>query len=39
MGKYIVVFEPSAEIEIKIHLKSGNKAILKKTRKDNCRTF
>lgn len=33
MGKYIVVFEPSAEIEIKIQLKSGNKAILKKLEK------
>ena len=33
MGKYIVIFEPSAEIEIKSHLKSGNKAIIKKLEK------
>jgi len=33
MGKYIVVLEPSAENEIKFHLKSGNKAIIKKLEK------
>lgn len=33
MGKYIVIFEPSAEIEIKSHLKSGYKAIIKKLEK------
>jgi toxin YoeB len=33
MRKYIVVLEPSAENEIKFHLKSGNKAIIKKLKK------
>jgi len=33
MGKFEVIIEPSAKIEIQQHLKSGNKAIIKKLEK------
>ena len=33
MGKYFVDFEPKAKEEIKAHLKSGNKANIKKLEK------
>lgn len=33
MGKFRIEIEPSAELEIKFHLKSGNKAIIKKLEK------
>lgn len=33
MGKFRIKIEPSAELEIKFHLKSGNKAIIKKLEK------
>ena len=33
MGKFIVIIEPSAEVEIKIHIKSGNKEIIKNLEK------
>lgn len=33
MGKFIVIIEPTAKAEIKSHLKSGNKAIIKKIEK------
>ena len=33
MGKFIVIIEPTAKVEIKSHLKSGNKAIIKKIEK------
>ena len=33
MGKFKIIIEPSAELEIKFHLKSGNKAVIKKLEK------
>ena len=33
MGKYIVIFEPSAQNEIRAHYKSGDKASIKKLEK------
>ena len=41
MGKYFVDFEPKAKEEIKAHLKSGNKANIKKLEKKGigCRPF
>jgi toxin YoeB len=33
MGKFRIEVEPSAQVEIQFHLKSGNKAIIKKLEK------
>lgn len=33
MGKFKVIIEPNAKVEIQQHLKSGNKAIIKKLEK------
>lgn len=33
MGKFVVIIEPTAQLEIKVHLKSGNKAVIKKIEK------
>jgi toxin YoeB len=33
MGKFRIEVEPSAQVEIQFHLKSGNKAVIKKLEK------
>jgi toxin YoeB len=33
MGKFVVIIEPTAKVEIKFHLKSGNRAFIKKIEK------
>jgi len=33
MGKFVVIIEPTAKVEIKFHLKFGNRAVIKKIEK------
>ncbi len=33
MGEFRIEVEPSAQVEIQFHLKSGNKAVIKRLRK------
>jgi toxin YoeB len=33
VGKFFVIIEPTAKVEIKFHLKSGNRAFIKKIEK------